>query len=157
MRIRRGLFRLWLVAAVLFALFIAASSYSEIAGDFRNANTDLNAIADKWGGHLLLPVTCGEARGAANADYEIGKDDGLCWYKAVDFRRLYPEYNDLQNGVLSDKLYTKVGRPPQRPHPWNKVLQTTGIALGVPVAVLILGASLLWAFAGFRSSPERAK
>ena len=85
----------------------------------------------------------------SGVDYTTGKD-GLCWYKMPDFRRLYPEYKDLSNQVLSEKLYAKVGQPLQHIHPWHKVFKTAAIAIGMPVAVLLLGWSLLWALAGFR-------
>lgn len=152
MNIRRGLFRIWLVASVLFVLCVAGFSYNGIRQEFRNASTDWG-----WDEYMLLPVDCEKARGASGANYEVGKDDGLCWYKVKEFRRLYPEYKDLQTGTLSEKLYAKVGRPLKKIHPWRKVMETAGIALGGPLAVLALGASLLWAFAGFRGSRERPK
>jgi hypothetical protein len=69
-----------------------------------------------------------------------------------DFRRLYPEYKDIADKVLSEKLYEKAGQPLKHVHPWESVAKAAGIALGVPLAALVLGRSLLWAFSGFRSS-----
>ncbi len=117
MNIRRGLFRVWLVASVLFVLCIAGFSYNGIRQEFKNASTDWDAEVRKWGGYMLLPVDCSAARGTSGASYEVGKDDGLCWYKVEEFRRLYPEYKDVQNGSLSEKLYAKVGRRFEKTHP----------------------------------------
>jgi len=35
------------------------------------------------------------------------------------------------------------------PNPWASVGTAVAIALGIPLAVLALGASLVWAFSGF--------
>jgi hypothetical protein len=40
------------------------------------------------------------------------------------------------------------------PRPWASVARAAGLALGIPLLVLILGASLVWAFSGF--SAERS-
>lgn len=148
MNARRGMFRLWVVFSVLFAIGIAVTSYNEIRHEFRVADTDFDALAEKYGGYTVLPAGCVEARGVANRDYS--RSDGLCWYKVEDFRRLYPEYNSLTDRVLADRLYQKAGRPLQRPHPWQTVLQTGTIAVGVPLAVLAVGCAMTWAFSGFR-------
>jgi len=76
----------------------------------------------------------------------------LCWYKREDFRRLYPEYKDLSDKVVSEKLYEKAGQPLKHIHPWEGVMKAAVVGLAVPLAVLGLGWSLLWAFAGFRSA-----
>jgi len=52
----------------------------------------------------------------------------------------------LDDDHLSDALYQKAGitvtHTPIRP--WNKLAQAIGVAVGVPLAVLVLGWSLLW-------------
>ena len=150
--IRQGIFRLWIVSSVLFVIGVGAISYGSISEEFRVANTDWDAEAAKYGGWSLLPADCTKARGTAGIDYDASQKDGLCWYKTEDFRRLYPEYKDVSNSDLSEKLYAKAGRPLEHIHPWHKVMQTAGFAFGVPLAVLALGWSLLWAIAGFRGS-----
>jgi hypothetical protein len=155
MNVRQGTFRLWVVASVLFVIGVGAASYGGIRQEFKNANADWDAEADKYGGYSLLPTDCGKARGTAGADYDNSQNDGLCWYRTRDFRRLYPEYKDLSNGALSEKLYAKAGQPLKHIHPWNMVMKTAGIAFGIPLAALALGFSLFWAFAGFRASTTR--
>jgi hypothetical protein len=149
MNLRRGLFRLWIVAGILFAIGVAVVSYSGIKEEFRIAAWDNNGLeTDKWGGYIMLPNACDEVRGNVGMDYSTS--EGLCWYTIKDFRRLFPEYRDLSNAALSDKLYAKAGRPIKHGHPWTALIEAAGVATGVPVAMLVLGYSLLWAFAGFR-------
>ena len=97
-----------------------------------------------------MPVDCEHAKGTLGIDYERN-DDGLCWYKFYDFRKLYPEYKDLSNHELERRVYAKAGRPLTEFHPWIKVAKTAGVAFGGPFAILALGYALSWAIAGFKS------
>jgi hypothetical protein len=66
------------------------------------------------------------------------------------FRPLYPEYNDLSDNALKLKLYRAQGVPTTNiPNPWATLGVWAGIAFAIPLVVLILGASLVWAFSGF--------
>jgi hypothetical protein len=145
------MFRLWVVGSVVFVVAVAVFSYAGIREEFRIANTDWDAMAKEAGGVSLVPVFCSDARGVAGQDYTTSND--LCWYGMDSFRKQYPEYKDVNDKVLSEKLYVKVGQPLQHLHPWRKVMAATAVAFGYPLAVFILGYSLSWAFAGFRSSP----
>ena len=149
LNIQRGTFRLWVVASMLFVIGVGAASYSGIRQEFKNANTDWDAEVKKYGGYSLLPTDCEKARGIAGTDYDNTRNDGLCWYRTEDFRRLYPEYKDVSSGALSERLYAKAGRPLKQVHPWNMVMKTAGVAFGVPLAVLALGFSLFWDSPGF--------
>ena len=128
---------------------VGIASYSDIRQEFRNANTDWDALAKKW--NSLLPADCANVRGVAGTDYDNTRSDGLCWYLTGDFRRLYPEYKNLSDKDLSEKLYAKAGQPLETPHPWSMVMKTAAVAFGVPLAILAFGLSLFWAFAGFQS------
>jgi hypothetical protein len=152
MNIRQGMFRLWIIASVLFVIAIGLVSYRGLREQFRISHTDWDAVAKQYGGYSLVPTFCHLARGNPGTDYETRGD--LCWYRIEDFRLLYSEYKDLNDQVLSEKLYEKVGQPLEHQHPWRNVAATAGIALGVPLAVLIFGYSLGWAFAGFRGSSK---
>ena len=112
MNIRRGLFRLWITFAALFALVTATLSYTEIRNEFfwRKPPADWKA---------LLPVACDQARGAANTDYSTSQN--LCWYEQDKFRALYPEYADLTEPELSKRLYAKAGQPLREMRPWTRV------------------------------------
>jgi hypothetical protein len=134
----------------LFVICVFAVSYTSLREEFRIANTDHDAMAKGIGGSSLLPTDCAKARGVLGTDYS--ETQNLCWYKTEDFRRLYPEYKDLSDKVLSEKLYEKVGQTLTHVHPWESVAKAAGVALGLPLATLVVGWSLLWAFSGFRSA-----
>ena len=85
---RRGLFRLWIVGAVLFVIAVAFISYTEIKEQFDAA-------------------------------------------AAIAAERL----TDAEVGIGG-------------PAPWTILAMWASIAFGIPLAVLILGASLVWAFSG---------
>jgi hypothetical protein len=155
---RRGLFRLWIVGAALFVIAIAAVGYSEIKAQFAKPAKN----------ETSMPVLCSKARGEAGTDYAI-KEKGrpgpwdqytkpnpfdTCWYPISKFRTFYPEYDDLPDGELIRKVYaahnivTLDDLIPD-PKPWATIGIWASVALGIPLVVLILGASLAWAFSGF--------
>jgi hypothetical protein len=148
--IRKGLFRLWVVGSILFVVCVFGVSYTSLREEFRIANTNYDAIAKDLGGYSLLPTDCAKARGTAASDYSEAQN--LCWYKIEDFRRLYPEYKDVSDKALSEKLYEKAGQPLKHVHPWESVGKIAGVAFGIPLVALLVGWSLLWAFSGFRSA-----
>jgi hypothetical protein len=150
---RRGLFRLWIVGSVLFVIAFAVISYSEIKAQF-------SAVAPPpppQGSEILVPQLCEEARGVAGTDYttQKGQNPGPwdkyakpepyddCWYTMSKFRPLYPEFNNLSDYELIRMLYGI------RVRPWATLGIWASIAVGIPLAVLIIGASLVWAFSGF--------
>jgi hypothetical protein len=154
---RRGLFRLWIVGSVLFVLAVASISYSEIKKQF-----DATALIRYFEANimLLVPQFCGQARGVAGTDYttQQERDPGdpyakPCWYDLPKFRLLYPEYKDLSDKELSQKFYADQGLPIRElPNPWVTLGVRTAFALGIPLVVLVLGSSLVWAFSGFAAT-----
>jgi hypothetical protein len=146
LRVAHGLFRLWILGTALFVLIIAFVSYSDIKKQFRES-----ALQH----YLMVPVRCGQARGVVGTDYERNpgfepNEVDSCWYGMSKFRALYPEYKDLSDQELSRKLYAQHGMPTgDLPNPWETLATQASIALGIPLVVLIFGASLRWAFAGF--------
>lgn len=148
MNIRRGLFRLWVIFAGLFVIGTGVVLSSEIREEFKKA-----AATREMSSFILdIPVDCAIARGKLSADYtnEIGR----CWYELPKFRALYPEYKDLSDDRLSNLLYGKAGIPLVTLRPWTKVIQAAGLAIGVPIAALLLGWSMIWAFSGFQPTPK---
>jgi hypothetical protein len=149
MNIRRGTFRLWLVLSAMFIIALAVIEFPSVRDEFRKVQSE-KELSDKWGWAELVPADCKIARGKLDTDYTRDKDD-LCWYEMPKFRALYPEYKGLKDDDLSRRLYAKAGQPLTEPHPWIKLAKVAAAAFGVPLGILILGASLFWAFAGFRS------
>jgi hypothetical protein len=139
-------------------LAVASISYSDIRVQFDRPVKE----------EVFVPVLCGQARGAAGTDYAV-KEKGkpgpwdiyreqniaeTCWYSLARYRTLYPEYNDMSDQELVRKLYASRGLLTfwdliPAPTPWATLGMWVSIALGIPLAVLVLGASLVWAFSGF--------
>jgi hypothetical protein len=154
---RLGLFRLWLVAAILFALSVAMVSYSTV----RDAFTESDFV-EKWADNkdgIAMPQACAAARGIEGSDYLVGripgsdpftKADRNCWYTMVDFRRLYPEFSKIPDEELADKQYRGLHAEVfGHPVPWGVLGYWVTVALGIPLAFLALGAALVWALSGF--------
>lgn len=147
MNARRGLFRLWIIFSVLVVIGVSGTSYNDVRDEFKVAG-NLNAH--------MLPVDCTDwdyrgivteaARGTAGVDYSFG--EGLCWYRMENFRRLYPEYNDLSNSSLFVRLKAKASL---NPRPWRTIVNLAEGIIGVLLAVFLLGYALIWAFGGFHS------
>jgi hypothetical protein len=144
--VRRGLFRLWLVLSVLFALSIASLSYTEVRNEFFWRD------ADELGAITLLPAECAKSLGTVGVDYSVS--EGLCWYELPKFRKLYPEYVDLNDAELTKRLYAKVGRSVREMRPWTLIARRAGLAVGVPLAMPAIGWGFLWALSGFRAEPQ---
>jgi hypothetical protein len=156
--LRRGLFRLWIVGSALFVLAVAFVSYSEIKKQFDTPEQ-------------FVPVLCGEVRGEESTDYAVknkrkpGPWDSYternpsdtCWYGMSKFRTYYPEYNGLQDQELIRKRHEALGTLTfddliPVPTPWASLARAAGIAFGIPLAVLALGSSLMWALSGFAAT-----
>jgi hypothetical protein len=162
MNIRRGLLRMWLVVSGLFIAGVFVHFASEIRNDF--VSTALREHMRSSG--ALVPVPCGNARGAAGADYETGLPEQrwpwesygadpmpLCWYRLPRFHALYAEYSDLTDDVLTKRLYDKADFKMTETAPWRTVAWVSGLAVGAPLAVLAVVAALYWAIMGFRRDP----
>ena len=139
-------------------------------------------LAEKSGGTSLLPVDCGNSRGTppdtlpadfngwdktpvgstprdvgprtkyATPDFSVFEH--YCWYEMQKFRTLYPEYKDLQDYDLNVRLYAAAGQPLKQFRPWTMVMEQASVAFGIPLAVLVLGWALVWAFRGFAVSSK---
>jgi hypothetical protein len=146
---RRGSFRLWLVASILYVIAVAALNHNELKTQFQNFNRF------EWLGSkgLLVPMPCSDSRGVMGSDFAAQTGDGeTCWYQLPSFRQRYPEYRGLSDAELETKLYAAVGRPlpAARPaHSLTTLLNWIGIFAAVPLGMLIIGAAIGWAFSGF--------
>ena len=143
---RRGLLRLWTVSSIIWVAAVGVFTYADIGKLPETPSSPLGFIP-------YLPMRCaGDLHGVAGSDYKREKD-GLCWYAIDKFRALYPEYNDLDDETLMDKVYAKAGLPLKRSSPWALVPARLAIAAGVPLAVLALGWAVFWVISGFRRPP----
>jgi hypothetical protein len=60
--------------------------------------------------------------------------------------------SDAELMALYKKLLLSDADVGRAPHPWVTVGRVAAVAFGVPLVVLILGASLVWAFSGFAAT-----
>jgi hypothetical protein len=144
--VQRGLFRLWIIFSCLFVIAVGVTSSGVIRRQFRIADeVEKGKTRIKRSGILILP--CSSLR-RASSDY--WEQNGRCWYDTAKFRAQHTEYKDFNDDQLFDRFCEHAGITMALAfRPWATVMQAAGIAVGVPVAVLILGWSLLCAHAGF--------
>src|SRR5262249_13961337 len=156
---RRGLFRLWIVGTALFVIAIAFVSYSEI-------KTKFDAL-DNWNSRpadfeLFVPELCGEARGVgglitpSSTDYRNRRTNLLGQiFSANAGTSCRNSGNSIRNiagcqiTTFVRKLYPDHGIDMPFLNPWATLGLWASIAFGIPLVVLVLGASLVWAFSGF--------
>src|SRR5215469_1485218 len=165
---RRGLFRLWIVGAALFVLAVAFVSYDTIKAEF-----DEIASIQK----LPAPSSILAQFRQLYPEYKDWNDDQLAdaMYKKFYSDMQREEFNkrittsnvriiEFEGGVFevpadaSEKQiaaalasHKKSGTFdfPPLPNAWATLGVWASIAFGIPLAVLVLGASLVWAFSGF--------
>jgi hypothetical protein len=149
---RRGFLRIWIILSVLFAVGVVTLSMDDIKAAYHRY---MFYVEDaKWA--PIVPVECSDVRGKDGVDFHrvaLGSDTVHCWYDIQKFRGQFPEYKDMTDDTLSDRLYAKLGMPTQHlPSFWEMLAVTAGKAIGIPLTVLALGCAMTWAVAGFRSS-----
>ena len=140
MNFRRGFFRLWLLFSILFVIGTTAVFFRDVMSEFEKAALVANSI-------LMVPVACSDARGKAGTDYEVFDDPSKtskCWYQVPKLRALFPEFKDLTDDQLSDRLYQKAGIQITPVSPWSLIMRAVSIAIGVPLLVLAVGSALGW-------------
>jgi hypothetical protein len=159
---RRGLFRLWIVGTVLCVLAVAFVSYSDIKADFdvvaraskpevtssfiaefRQQYPEYNNLTDA---QLLDAVYKKFYSDMPREQFEKQASEKIsASNKIVKFQGQLHEFPaDFTDEQIATALKSTIIRSP-----WVTLGLWAGIAVGVPLAVLALGASLLWAFSGF--------
>lgn len=159
MNFKRGLIRCWILFTASCILLTALFTFKDIRREFEKA-----ALERRIGetSITLIPVAKADARGTpgdCKVDYPWNRYNEFipCWYELQKFRELFPEYRDLSENDLVEKTYAKAGvrstpSPGWPARPWEALVEAAAFALGVPLSVLLVGASLYWAIAGFAST-----
>jgi hypothetical protein len=174
LRVARGLFRLWIVGTALFVLVIAFIGYSDIKREFDAVATiptleGPSSILASFRQRHPQYKDWSDAQ-LADAMYkkfysdmpreQFAKKITTTNIKIVEFKGELHEFpaeatdeqiaaalaSQSKSGMFDDLIPPTMTLPP---NPWASVGWVGAIALGIPLAVLILGASLVWAFAGF--------
>jgi hypothetical protein len=148
---RRGLFRLWIVGAALFVIAVVAVNYSDITAEFDAAAKKV--ISQQATGKQIFEFQTSHGRieieasdiNAAKKEW-ANKPEPVGLSKLSDAELVLRYLSKLSDAELV-ALYNK-----SLPNPWAKLGRVAAIAFGIPMAVLILGASLVWAFSGFAAT-----
>jgi hypothetical protein len=147
MNLRRGLFRLWIVGSALWVLAVAFASYSEIKQQF---DASVSMSKAEW------PVQLAGFR-QRYPQYNHLSDAQLMDAFFKNF------YSDLTRAEFDKRMAAaKSAIDPENlaqlekavanirvPNPWTTLGEWAAVAFGIPLAVLALGSSLLWALSGF--------
>ena len=146
--LRRGLLRLWVVVSAIWVSWVGIATYLEITQ--KRELSDLTIPPPPVGFELTIELACRpDLRGRDGVNYTIEKD-GVCRYTINTFRSLYPEYGDLTDSLLMEKIRHKSGLLPA---PTPSILPFRAvITLGVPAIALALGWGLFWVASGFRGT-----
>jgi hypothetical protein len=149
MNFQRGMLRIWIVVSILWVIGVAVFFFNPVKAAFEVQ--DFSSV-----GILQVPVPCDKVRGQEGKDYENGpwnnyRAKATCWYDVRKFRVLFPEYKDLSEKELSDKLYPAAGvELTPSPNPWPLLGKALLIAIVGPVLLLVTGLVMGWIYLGFR-------
>lgn len=139
---RRGFFRSWclfFVSCLIGAGLLYGPAYKQ-------AYDELELPLSQ-----VLPVRCDAVRGEEGKDYTRATE--LCWYSFPSFRRLFPEYSDLDDRQLNEKVQARTyGITPNTELMNNALRAGVLLGFGLPVVVLLIGGALGWVLAGFRKN-----
>jgi hypothetical protein len=152
---------LWIVGTVLFVLAVAFVSYSEIKAEFdvvaraskpevtssfiaefRQQYPEYNSLTDA---QLLEAVYEKFYSDVPREQFEKQVSEKIsASNKAAKFQGQLHEFPaDFTDEQIATALKSTIKNP------WVSVGEAVSIAFGIPLAVLVLGASLVWAFSGF--------
>jgi len=169
MNIRRGFFRIWAVLSSASVAIVFWWSYPQIKDQFGQQILSHD-----------MPIECNLAKGQIDTDFyaldkntssmpdgfeleqssTVKSDDlkfddlvpgNICWYHPIKFRKFFPEYSDLSDDALRQKLYQKANLQQTWPHPWEVLSTTIRNAAIFPLIMLGLWFTGYWIVAGFRN------
>jgi hypothetical protein len=145
MNLRRGLFRLWIVGSALFVVAVAFFNYPSIQAEFIVAanKPDLAAnakLADEVYKRFYSDMPREQFDKNISDPKVIARLEAIV--KNLDTSRPLSRWTD-------DELVASMALPGPRTSPWISVGRAAAVAFGIPLAVLALGSSLLWALSGF--------
>jgi hypothetical protein len=151
---RRGLFRLWIIGAALFVIAVAAVSYRDIKAELDAARApsilarDVS-FADEVYKRFYSDMPREQFDKIAVAKPVIKPSALEAILAQLDTSRPLSQWSDDE---LVAYAFSKDQERLSALFPWFTLGTWAGIASGVPLAVLILRASLVWAFSGFAAT-----
>jgi len=155
---QRGLFRLWIVGTALFVIAVAAVGYRDIRAEFDAARAPSilardASFADEVYKRFYSDMPREQFDKKIAAAKPVIEPSALEAILAqLDTSRPLSQWSDDE---LVAYAFSKDQERLSEPFPWFTLGTWAGIASGVPLAVLVLGASLVWAFSGFAATPKQ--
>ena len=141
--IKEGLFRLWVISAILFLAAAGAFFFRPVMAEFDKAGF---AKSIQGSPVPMLPVACDGARGIKGRDFLTGWNGAICWYDIGKFRLLYPEYKDLPDAELARLMAQRAGWKPDQIRPWVSLAKVTAFIVAIPLVVLGWGWAVIRLF-----------
>jgi hypothetical protein len=150
MDVRRGLFRLWIVLTCGYVLIAGFLMYGSIKAEFDKAPsgpwTKYQKVLVEQGGR---PAPMIEVQGPDGQRYQF-PDDTRDETMREAMAKLYPPEKFTVEQQRALALARARLRAAEAKKPWTSLWEAIGIAAIPPLVVLIVGASLVWAFSGFK-------
>jgi hypothetical protein len=145
MNLRRGLFRLWIVGSVLWVIAVAFVGYPSIKADFVAAADKLDLAANtRLADEVYKRFYSDMPR--EQFDKKISDPKVIARLEAITSKL---DTSRPLSQWAEDELIASMALPGPRTSPWTTLGKWAAIAFGIPLAVLALGSSLLWALSGF--------
>ena len=148
---------MWIVGSVLFVIAVAVISYSEIKKQFDAvANSNKIDVSEPFVADWVYKRFYSDTP-REQFDKQIASTKRIADPKVIEqLKAIVSELPTADAGTLSqwtdDELTAFVAMPQNittAANPWKTLGMWVSIAVGIPLAVLIIGASLVWAFSGF--------
>jgi hypothetical protein len=152
MRVPRDFFRLWIIGTALFVFAVAAISYSGIKAQFNDvaSKPEVTSFIAEFRQQYpeynnLTDAQLLEYSDMPREEFEKQVSEKIsASNKIVKFQGQLHEFPaDFTDEQIATALKSTIKNP------WVSVAEAAAIAFGIPLAVLILRASVLSAFSGF--------
>ncbi|MEA2916059.1 MAG: hypothetical protein QOJ15_8140 [Bradyrhizobium sp.] len=142
---KRGLFRLWAVAAVLWIVGTMWLQWREIRCDWEPSRQGCNA-SDQWAVVAQTPIDLSKL---SDAQVRALHDAGGDFTKLTDeMRKSILTSLGAGGGWQADPIVSTA--PPR----YDKLMNDAGPILGPPLLLLLVGGLLYWAIRGFRRAAD---
>lgn len=158
MNLKRGLFRVWIVASICWLIFVGSVSYWGVQRQIAEADAFQRMKREGF----VIGTFCNEAKGQENVDFNrsgkafddaaketTGVDGAWCQYSLAGYRRAHPEEaSKTDDQILAANFITDYS------HPWQTAFQGFLFAVAAPIALLLIWFVGAWVVSGFARAKE---
>ncbi|QKD03516.1 hypothetical protein [Mesorhizobium loti] len=158
MNLRRGLFRVWIVASICWLIFVGSVTYWGVQRQIAEGDAFQRMKRDGF----VIGTFCDEAKGQENVDFDkagkafneamkdtAGQEREWCQYSLAGYHKAHPEEaSKTDDQILAANFITDDS------HPWQTAFYGLVAAAAAPLAVLLVWFVGTWVMAGFRKSEK---